>query len=341
MAKPITEHAATVKADKKNEVEFEEVEFEESGGRMQPVSGGRVRRIVFEGRAPVIEEVRSEPGGEKVYHPRHRAPIQDIHKEIDRLGSPAPRADREAPTPHEEAVYTTQRGGEVRTAFIPGRRVHYTTVDKGSHVEDRRFSVTDVDRIIAGVDLEPRVEVVREERTEVRKRRRTVVEKVPVKAAKKPAKKAKPTKKAKKPEVEPEPVFEAVDKEYRPQCAAVTSAGVQCRNSARGGSDYCGSHKGYHPKSLESALAAKDTVPANVKAEDTLPGVSGKKGGDHQPQCAAYTKDGLQCKNSSRKSSKYCGSHKGYRAPSKADLMRRMDTKPRWAKAEDTAPRLK
>ena len=34
---------------------------------------------------------------------------------------------------------------------------------------------------------------------------------------------------------------------YRPQCTALTSDGSQCRNSARGGSKYCGSHKGYQP----------------------------------------------------------------------------------------------
>src|ERR1041385_4387414 len=35
--------------------------------------------------------------------------------------------------------------------------------------------------------------------------------------------------------------------DYQPQCAALTADGKQCRNSARGASKYCASHKGYQP----------------------------------------------------------------------------------------------
>ncbi len=37
-------------------------------------------------------------------------------------------------------------------------------------------------------------------------------------------------------------------------------------------------------------------------------------------QCAAYTKDGDQCKRNARKRGKYCTQHRNYRAPSKKDL---------------------
>lgn len=56
-------------------------------------------------------------------------------------------------------------------------------------------------------------------------------------------------------------------KAYRPQCEAVTGAGKQCRNSARQGSKYCASHKGYRPTPEQG----KDTKPRVRKARDTLP----------------------------------------------------------------------
>lgn len=45
----------------------------------------------------------------------------------------------------------------------------------------------------------------------------------------------------------------AAESEYRPQCSAITEDGAQCRNSARGGSKYCGSHFGYQPKTLKGS----------------------------------------------------------------------------------------
>lgn len=40
---------------------------------------------------------------------------------------------------------------------------------------------------------------------------------------------------------------------YRPQCSALTEDGKQCRNSARAGSKYCGSHFGYQPRTLKGS----------------------------------------------------------------------------------------
>jgi hypothetical protein len=77
---------------------------------------------------------------------------------------------------------------------------------------------------------------------------------------------------------------------------------------------------------------------------------------DHQPQCAALTADGRQCRNSARGTSKYCASHKGYQPPGRKGLAQRIegdswsaddaltdrqsargaDTRPRVRKAEDT-----
>ena len=45
----------------------------------------------------------------------------------------------------------------------------------------------------------------------------------------------------------------AAEPGYRPQCSALTEDGKQCRNSAREGSKYCGSHFGYQPKTLKGA----------------------------------------------------------------------------------------
>ena len=79
------------------------------------------------------------------------------------------------------------------------------------------------------------------------------------------------------------------DKEYQPQCMALTEDGAQCRNSARGDSKYCASHKGYQPPTAKGlaqriegdawdpedhvsdhdSVRSKDTRPAHRKAPDT------------------------------------------------------------------------
>ena len=84
--------------------------------------------------------------------------------------------------------------------------------------------------------------------------------------------------------------------DYQPQCAALTADGAQCRNSSRGTSKYCASHKGYQPPALKG-LAQRvegdkwsatdkrtdrqtkklaDTQPAVGKAADTPLAVRGK-----------------------------------------------------------------
>jgi hypothetical protein len=80
------------------------------------------------------------------------------------------------------------------------------------------------------------------------------------------------------------------------------------------------------------------------------------KADDYNPQCAALTADGKQCRNSARGASKYCASHKGYQPPARKGLAQRIegdswsatdkltdrqsarnaDTRPKVRKAEDT-----
>lgn len=80
------------------------------------------------------------------------------------------------------------------------------------------------------------------------------------------------------------------------------------------------------------------------------------KADGYQPQCAALTADGKQCRNSARGTSKYCASHKGYQPPALKGLAQRVegdswsatdkrtdsqskriaDTRPKVRKAEDT-----
>ena len=60
--------------------------------------------------------------------------------------------------------------------------------------------------------------------------------------------------------------------EYRPQCSAITEGGSQCRNSAREGSKYCGSHFGYQPPVLARSTVDRKDTRARVKdAPDTKP----------------------------------------------------------------------
>lgn len=58
--------------------------------------------------------------------------------------------------------------------------------------------------------------------------------------------------------------------EGRQQCAAITAAGHQCRNTARDRSKYCASHKGYRP---HSPVRDTDTLPVGKSVKDTLPSV--------------------------------------------------------------------
>lgn len=77
------------------------------------------------------------------------------------------------------------------------------------------------------------------------------------------------------------------DKDYQPQCMALTDDGAQCRNSARGDSKYCVSHKGYQPptaKGLAQRIEGDAWDPdddvtdhESVRAQDTLPKVAKAK----------------------------------------------------------------
>lgn len=55
------------------------------------------------------------------------------------------------------------------------------------------------------------------------------------------------------------------------QCAAVTTGGKQCKNSARLGSRYCAAHRGYQPRTVKGLVEAQDTSPRTRGAPDTLP----------------------------------------------------------------------
>ena len=71
--------------------------------------------------------------------------------------------------------------------------------------------------------------------------------------------------------------------DLQPQCMALTEDGAQCRNSARGESKYCSSHKGYQPPTAKGiaqrvegeAWDPKDHITdhATVRASNTRPKV--------------------------------------------------------------------
>lgn len=146
----------------------------------------------------------------------------------------------------------------------------------------------------------------------------------------------------------------AIHAPLRPQCAALTDAGSQCRNSARTRSHYCASHKGYQPKTVEGLRAAFETSPAGPRTVETKPTLQGSKpnpvdaGGRGQsptptvagenPQCEALSAEGWQCRNVSRPRSKYCSVHRNYHPVTAKGLVALHDTKPRVRGARDTVP---
>ncbi|MDD5502304.1 MAG: hypothetical protein PHH26_02440 [Candidatus Thermoplasmatota archaeon] len=133
-------------------------------------------------------------------------------------------------------------------------------------------------------------------------------------------------------------------KKYRPQCAAITDSGGQCRNSARAGSKYCIAHKGYQPPTAGAIMELMNTAPKTEAAKDVAPAVLGKlaendaESGGGKVQCAAVTEDGIQCKNIAREGSKYCAAHKRYHPKSAKSLAGMRDTKPKVENAPDTVP---
>lgn len=135
----------------------------------------------------------------------------------------------------------------------------------------------------------------------------------------------------------PEPV--AAASEYQPQCSALRADGVQCRNSARGGSKYCGSHVGYQPRTAVGVVRQTDTT-SKVARRDTTTSFVGDAVAvtGRGAQCQALTASSLQCKNTVRPGSQFCVAHAGYRSPTPDSVVRGRDSKPRWAQAPDTLP---
>ncbi|MEA3137142.1 MAG: hypothetical protein QOC71_1423 [Thermoplasmata archaeon] len=70
----------------------------------------------------------------------------------------------------------------------------------------------------------------------------------------------------------------------------------------------------------KSPRAAK---PKKAKAKKGKPADTSDP--DYQPQCAALTEDGSQCRNSARGVSRYCSSHKGYQPPTAKGLAQRIE----------------
>ncbi len=302
MRKPISEHKTTIKAGKGSKEAHRD-------SLLEPVHGGSVRRVEFRESAPE-PSFRREP--ESQYRARHDDSMDAIHFEVDNLnriarGAPA-RARQPREKPVTERVYDTKLGGVNASSMKTTRgerRVLYTSRQVEGRQHEERFHSGLVDRIIsekyaAGPSFEA-VEEAPAKRKLLGRKKKTAA-----------------------------PV---VEEEYQPQCAAVTRDGLQCRNSCKDRSEYCGAHQAYAPQALEALL---DTKPA--RGEDTKAGTGDSAG---TGQCAAYTKESLQCKRNSRAGSKYCGVHKGYRAPSKSSLTAKLDTVPRHAGAKDTVPKVR
>src|ERR1041385_7525023 len=69
---------------------------------------------------------------------------------------------------------------------------------------------------------------------------------------------------------------------YHPQCAALTADGKQCRNSARGTSKYCASHKGYQPPATKGL--AKRIEGDSWSATDKLTDRQSARSADTKPK---------------------------------------------------------
>ncbi len=130
--------------------------------------------------------------------------------------------------------------------------------------------------------------------------------------------------------------------DYRPQCSALRNDGVQCRNSARGGSKYCASHFGHQPRTAEGVVRLTDTT-SKVARVDTATSFAGDKTAltGRGAQCQALTASGggrAQCKNTVRPGSQFCVAHQGYRSPTPQKVVRGRDSAPRVRGAPDTLP---
>ncbi len=140
----------------------------------------------------------------------------------------------------------------------------------------------------------------------------------------------------------------AEEKSYRPQCMAITAADEQCTNSARRGSKYCASHKGYYPLTEGQMMKSMEDEPAQgiIHTKPAILGVqyenadtaASSEGDPKNYQCAAVTESGRQCGNVAKDGSKYCASHSGYHPRSFETWAHLRDTTPRVKNAPDTAP---
>lgn len=72
--------------------------------------------------------------------------------------------------------------------------------------------------------------------------------------------------------------------DYHPQCSALTADGAQCRNSARGTSRYCASHKGYQPPAGKGL--AKRIEGESWSATDKLTDRQSRRNADTRPSVA-------------------------------------------------------
>jgi len=320
---------------------------------------GPVKRIRFDGFAPpaptpepLPETPVSEPT-ETTYAmavPQDRparpaalggtGTIRSVHDEVDRLGSPDPtfsgapsRANLQSW--RSNTIYRTDRGGEVRSYDGPNGRL----LTLGNGREEHRFSEEDVDRVIAGVTLDGASEpatvetepapTAAMETTETTAQRRRLFGFLGRRGGSSGTSTTPPA------------ATETESKEYQPQCSALTEEGLQCRNSARGGSKYCSSHYGYQPRTAQGVLATRDTEPRFASSRDTMPGAAGwDPGADHATgvQCGALTAAGLQCTNPVVAGTSFCGVHQDATLPTPKGVLAAADTKPRWSGAKDTKP---
>lgn len=301
---------------------------------------GPVKKIVFEGSGVVASppaqlEPQPEPVREEQSYRRavsqertdSSGSLYSIHEEVDRLYRPdanfvgAPRRANLQPMREtrvsSSTLYRTDRGGEVRAYEGPTGR----TLTLADGTRERKFSEDEVDRVIQGIELGHAAPVQEEVEVEesATKPKRGLFGFI-----------------GRKPKA-PEAPVESPKDDYRPQCSAVTEEGMQCRNSARGGSKYCSSHFGFQPRTVKGIHASLDTEPRHDSMSDTVPG-AGWEPGQGSAQCAALTRENRQCQNPIVAGSPYCGNHQSYTQPTASELVDSLDTKPRWSKAKDTKP---
>lgn len=301
---------------------------------------GPVKHIVFEGLPEEQRFVREEEPQEdesqyEVAVPQGRSErtesrgesLYTIRDEVDRLHAPDPNfagapARANLQPWRSSTVYRTEQGGEVRSHEGPTGKSFTLSDARG----ERRFSASEVDRVIENIDLadrRTRHETVESSSSE------TVQEEAPAKRRRGFFGLGRKKEKAAEPPAA----------EYQPQCGAITEEGAQCRNSAREGSKYCSSHFGFHPKTTQGIHQSRDTEPRFESSRDTKPGVGWDPEQAHRgSQCSAVTKGGKQCQNPTVAGTSYCGSHQGYSEPTAREIVQSVDTKPRWSKAKDTKP---